>query len=461
MTKQVRLARRPVPTVEVPPPPPPLPAALYRERLAAACARARAEGLGVLAVYGDREHSANLAYLTGFDPRFEEALLLLSTDGRGKLLVGNECMGYAPDPALGLEVELFQEFSLLGQPRDRSRPLRTILREFGLAPGVRAGAVGWKYFDGALVPARSLDVPAYLADLLREICGADAVTNATALFMDAETGLRAVCEPPQLARFEYAACVTAAGVLDAVKHLAEGVAEWELERLLDSRGLPLSCHRMISAGAKVRRGLSSPSANLIRRGDPYVVAFGVAGGLTCRAGCAARGPEDLAEDLRGFYDDFAANYFSVVAAWYETLRVGAAGDEVWRAVEAVRDPRLFTFAVNPGHQLHLDEWLHSPFAAGSAVRLTSGMVLQMDIIPQSVGPFCYINAEDGVALADERLRETLSTSLPGFWARIERRREAVRELLGVALDPSVLPLSDLTAWLPPYALEPGRVLTRG
>ena len=28
-------------------------------------------------IYGDREHYANLAYLTGFDPRFEEALLIV------------------------------------------------------------------------------------------------------------------------------------------------------------------------------------------------------------------------------------------------------------------------------------------------------------------------------------------------------------------------------------------------
>ena len=31
-------------------------------------------GLDQLVVYADREHSANLSYLTGFDPRFEEAL---------------------------------------------------------------------------------------------------------------------------------------------------------------------------------------------------------------------------------------------------------------------------------------------------------------------------------------------------------------------------------------------------
>ncbi|HZS93019.1 MAG TPA: hypothetical protein VFE42_36710 [Chloroflexota bacterium] len=43
--------------------------------------RASAEGYDALLVYVDREHFANLAYLTGFDPRFEEALLILKPRG--------------------------------------------------------------------------------------------------------------------------------------------------------------------------------------------------------------------------------------------------------------------------------------------------------------------------------------------------------------------------------------------
>ncbi|HEU5098458.1 MAG TPA: hypothetical protein VFU22_05535, partial [Roseiflexaceae bacterium] len=39
-------------------------------------------------VYGDREHAANLSYLCGFDPRFEEALLVLGRDRRRMLIVG-------------------------------------------------------------------------------------------------------------------------------------------------------------------------------------------------------------------------------------------------------------------------------------------------------------------------------------------------------------------------------------
>jgi hypothetical protein len=64
---------------------------LRRTRTAMECA-----GLTHLIVYGDREHSANLAWLTGFDPRFEEALLILRMDGTPLIVVGTECESYLP-----------------------------------------------------------------------------------------------------------------------------------------------------------------------------------------------------------------------------------------------------------------------------------------------------------------------------------------------------------------------------
>lgn len=436
---------------------PDIPTELYRTRVARTLERLRAEKLDTLAVYADREHCANLAYLTGFDPRFEEALLLLSSEGRRKLLVGNECLGYLPDTqALGLEVELFQEFSLMGQPRNASRPLRQILRDFGVGPAQRIGCAGWKHFDGRLLPGGPLaiEVPAYLADLLRELTrDPKRVVNANRLFMDVRDGLRVFNEPAQIAQFEYASGVTSESVLELLRHLRPGRAECDLEEYLDARGLPLSCHRMISFGDKARRGLSSPSARRAKRGDPYTVCLGVQGALTSRAGMIAAGPRDLAPALREFYLPFATNYFQVVATWYENVRVGASAGAVARAVDHVRDAKLYRFAVNPGHYLHLDEWLHSPFSPQSRVRLRSGMALQMDIIPVSLGPFCYVNGEDGIVLADARLRAQLAQRFPDLWKRVQARRGFMRDALGIALDESVLPLSNIPGWLPPWALD--------
>jgi hypothetical protein len=435
---------------------PELPAAVYLARLEATLSRMRQAELNMLVVYGDREHSANLAYLTGFDPRFEEALLLLSADGRKKLLAGNECMGYLPDAALGLDVERFQDFSLLGQPRGDSRTLGQIFAEFGVTSGVRVGCVGWKYFDESLIPGGelALEIPSYLVDLLRDLCkDRKRVTNATAIFMHPQTGLRIRSEPEEIAQFEFAAGVTSAGVTALLNHLQLGVREQDLEKHLDSCGLTLSCHRMVSFGDKARRGLASAGASRAQVGDAYTTAFGVTGALTARAGVIARGPEDLNETLQEFYPRFATNYFAVTAAWYEALAVGVPARDVFHAAESVRDPQLFDFALNPGHYLHLDEWVHSPFSPNSDVVLDSGMVLQMDIIPISRGPFCCANAEDGVFLADSDLQAEIAARFPDCWRRVVARRDWIRRTLGIALDDTVFPLADTTGWFAPYALD--------
>ncbi len=68
--------------------------------------RADARGYDRLVVYADREHSANLAFLTGFDPRFEEAVLILGPAGDPAILVGNECYGMAGAAPLPMRREL-------------------------------------------------------------------------------------------------------------------------------------------------------------------------------------------------------------------------------------------------------------------------------------------------------------------------------------------------------------------
>jgi hypothetical protein len=431
----------------------------YEQRLRTVVARMGKAHLDYLVVYADREHFANLAFLTGFDPRFEEALLLLDTKGRRWLVVGNECMGYLPDAGLNCEPVLFQEFSLMGQPRGNSRSLRTILAGFGIAKGVSVGCAGWKYFEGPLIdnPPTAIEIPAFIVDLLRNLVGdPEKVRNAGDLFMNPADGLRVINSADQIAQFEFASIRTSECVLSAIRHAHQGVAEYELEKYLISSGLPLSCHAMVNFGDKVKRGLSSPSDRRARLGDAFVVAFGLRGALTCRAGAVARGPADMPGELREFYPRLAGNYFEVVACWYEQVRVGARAGDVWQRVNSVRNDALYAFEVNPGHYIHLDEWVYSPFASGSSTILRSGMAMQSDIIPVSHGPFCYSNAEDGIVLADEKLQAELAARHPACWARMRKRRNFMQKALGITLHESVLPLSNTPGWLAPYVLDPGR-----
>jgi hypothetical protein len=118
------------------------------------------------------------------------------------------------------------------------------------------------------------------------------------------------------------------------------------------------------------------------------------------------------------------------------------------------DPRL-----NAGHQIHLDEWVNSPVAAGSTVELRSGMALQVDIIPATGTEYFTTNIEDGIALADQGLREAFEAAHPAAWARIQARCRFMRDALGIALQPDVLPFSNIPAYLPPFLLRPDHAMT--
>ena len=87
------------------------------------------------------------------------------------------------------------------------------------------------------------------------------------------------------------------------------------------------------------------------------------------------------------------------------------------------------------------------------------MVFQVDIIPATGGPYFTTNIEDGVALADEALRETLARTYPGMWSRVQQRRAFMGEALGIDLHPDVLPFSNLPAYLPPFLLAPNHAMT--
>ncbi|MGZ8514306.1 MAG: aminopeptidase P family N-terminal domain-containing protein, partial [Candidatus Limnocylindrales bacterium] len=190
-----RLARIDLPEFGMPDTSPALPDAIYPARLARLRERAGSRNYDRLLVYSDREHSANLAYLTGFDPRFEEAVLVLgTTDVEPAILVGNECYGMAGGAPLPMRRHRFQDFSLPSQPRDRSRSLAEILGGEGIGPGSRVGVVGWKTYTNP----KSSDAPAYIVDQVRRLVDPTGVVeNATGLLIDSADGLRVINEVEQ------------------------------------------------------------------------------------------------------------------------------------------------------------------------------------------------------------------------------------------------------------------------
>jgi Xaa-Pro aminopeptidase len=424
---------------------------LYEARLQRLEARMAELGYDALVIYGDREHVANISWATGYDPRFEEALLLVVPGRTPVLFAGNEGYPYAETANGVFDRVLWQPLSLMGQPRDHYRPLPELLREAGLKTSISIGLAGWKGFeseDGSFDPFW-FETPHYLVETLKDF---GKLTNAALLFMHPVTGLRAVNEVDQLAAFEHAASKTSTAIRNFVRGVKPGMTEHEAVRNMGLDGFMQSIHLNMCSGPRAKYGLPSPTFRVIERGDPIV--HGLMGALNCRAGWMVAEPSELAPNIRDYIEKLVAPYFTAAVAWYETIGIGVTGGEVYEAAMApVSDP-FFGIGLNPGHLIHLDEWMHSPIAKGSTMKLSSGMALQCDIIPATGTDYFTSNIEDGVALADEETRGAFKASHPKAWARIEKRRAFMADVLGIRLRPEVLPFSNIPAWLPPFWLAP-------
>ena len=414
-------------------------------------------------VYGDREHFANMTYLTGFDPRFEEALLIVGPAATPLILVGNECeayLGFSSLHAAGrMRHERFQSFSLLGQPRDRSRLLREILAGEGIGPDATIGAVGYKYFREEEHPdaTHALDIPSFIGDTLRDLAGRENVLNATGLLMDPSGGLRASCTPFEIAYFEYTNGQAAEAVKRMIFALREGETDHSVVESGRLNGDPLGCHVTFSTGRTVGFGLCGPSGERIRRGQP--LAFNVCywGSNICRAGWIASSAADLPDAAADYVVQFAGPYFEAMSEWFGLMRLGTPGSRFYDLIQTSLPFDRFGIYLNPGHLIHLDEWMSSPFYEGSQIPVASGMAIQVDVIPQSSRYFST-RIEDGIVVADAELRADLKASAPDCYERCQKRRSFMTDVLGIELPEEVLPLSNTCAIVPPFFLAPRIVL---
>jgi hypothetical protein len=459
VTLGVELGPVELPVYDLPTEQPTVPAATYPVRLDAAVAAAAGAGLDALVVYADREHFANLSYLTGYDPRFEESLLILVPGQAPVLLVGNEGVSYAAVVPPGVEVVLYQSFSLVSQDRSVSPRLSVILRKAGLGEGVRrVGIAGWKWFSSAEAdqPSTWVDAPSFIVDSLRDLgC---VVLNATGLFTMPGSGLRLVNDADQLACFEFAATHGSESMRRLLFGVRPGLTELSAFSLYSTIGLPLSYHPVLLSGERAALGLASASGRVLRVGDPIVASLGYWGSNIARGGFLAASASEL--PVGDYVERLVAPYFACAAEWYETIGIGVTGGELFSVAQRHLSDPFFGVHLNPGHFIHLDEWPSSPVYEGSSVALVSGMALQLDIIPATGTVYHTSNIEDGVALADDALRAELASRYPGLWQRVCTRRAFMADALGIRLKPEVLPLSNLAGYLPPFWLSPHLAMRR-
>jgi Xaa-Pro aminopeptidase len=435
---------------------PVIPLAEYESRIDALLQAMEERRLTHLVLYGDREHFANLAWLTHFDPRFEEALLILRPGATPLILTGNECMSYLPVSPLyragKLRAECYQPFSLLDQPRNASRQLEAILAAEDIGPASTVGCIGWKYYGDPY----ATDLPSYLIDSLRVLTSRERVIDATDLLTHPGYGLRTSCSAAEIAFFEY----TNVKASEAMKriHFAIRPAMTDHELIEHARydGLPLSCHMTLKAGPG-RISLASARGTRVERGYPLSANIAYWGANVCRAAWVAESPAELPSPAQDYVPAFAGPYFEAMAEWLGLLRIGTPGAALHSLIQQRLPYEKFGVFLNAGHLIHYDEWVSSPIYEGSTIPIRSGMVFQTDVIPSNRTYFST-RMEDGLAVADETLRRQLATDHPECARRIEARRRFLEQSLGLTLPPEHLPLSNIFGIVVPFLLKPHQVL---
>ncbi len=442
------------------PVPPQFVAEDYAHRLLLLREHMQKEDITHCVVYADREHFANMDYFIGFEPRYEEALLLVPLDGQMTLLVGNECLAYSYVSPVPLRRLLYQNFSLQGQPRDSLRPLWALLEENGLHADAKIGVIGFKWFEPAHMDEADsrVDIPAYLVEELCKLVPRDRIVNFTKALTRMDGGIRMTLHSvKEIAWYEHACSITSNRIIELTRNLRPGISEMELSVGFD--GSPTNAFPLINFGEEnIQTVLSSPDETRLKEGDPVLLDYGIRGSLTCRAGIAAADEAVFRARYGDALETFFKPYFLALAAWYESLAVGARCADSFQAVKAVFGTlEAFGVSLNPGHCIATDEWTNSPFFEASPYHMGSGFYLQSDVIASQQNPACLAIMEDGLVLADRSMREDLQKAYPDVAMRIQRRRDQVRDLIGIDLGDDVLPLSNSQAIYHPYLLDMSRI----
>ncbi len=404
----------------------------------------RIRNLDTLVVYGDLEHGGNFEYLTGFLPRFEEALLVLHADGQAYLVLGNENLNKCGKSRIAAEPVLCSYFSLPDQPMLSGGNLEEILAETKLQG--RIGVAGWKK-----LPEGMYDLPAYLMTALEHLCGKENLSNAIDLFIGAD-GVRVTNCADEIAHYEFYASLAGDAMLDAMDALRPGISEMEVGAKLNRLGQDHNIVTITAFGERFIRANMYPSDHRLSIGEPISLTTGFRCGCSSRAAAAVSCREELPEGQRDYFEKLCVPYFRAIAVWLEQIHAGMKGGELYELMEQVLPKEEYHWKLNPGHLTAEEEWLCSPVFESSRELLKSGMILQTDVIPSLPG-YPGVSAESTCVLADQNLREEIRRAFPDLYARMMHRRRYLKEVQGISLNEDVLPMCSSLAYMRPYALS--------
>lgn len=440
----------------------------YEERVNKVLEFMEQRGYSHMIVYGDREHFSNIHYLTGLDPRFEEALLILQKNKKPKMFLGNECLDYSHMLKLDIERILYQPFSLMGQPSDKSVYLVDLFKDCDINESSLVGIAGWKYYDSSkhTLSTSILDIPNYIVETLCQITKRENLVNATDIFASSDYGLRNNMSAKEIIHYELNGTKASRSVYNVLKNVKEGMTEIEASGFLNIDGEPTCIHANVNFGdTNTSYGLASPTYHQkLKIGDTMGVGMAYRGSLVHKSGVYINSPEDLTPEQREVREHFFHTYFKSVVAYYENFKIGTTCGEIYDIVDNILGDgqpggiKKFNIGLNPGHLIHTDEWTNSPFNKDSKTLIRSGMGVQCDYTVKHQNPYLTAHIEDGFAVADEKLRNEIKELSPSCYARIEARQKFLREVLNINVPDEVLPFSDLPAVCFPYMADISTVL---
>jgi hypothetical protein len=440
------------------------PADTYKKRIADAleAAHTRYQTTHLL-VYGDREHFSNIHYFTGYDPRFEESLLILSPGQEPLVLLGNEGWSYAEIIPFPVTKILYQSLSLAGQPRGAANKtaLAEAFKQGGIGKNSTVGIIGIKYYvaEEAEDYRHTLDIPHYMVKALEDYVPSPAILNVTDIMIHPAYGIRTQIDIDEMAVMELAGTKSSRSVYNVMSHLEPGITEIEASAYFCLDGDPLVSHPVLNFTLEgARRGLVSPGNHTLRYGAVFNIGLGYRSSMVARTALYAKSYGDIPAEWADILEKVYIPYYRVIAAWYENLNIGVSGKSILQKIRAeIDDYDSLGIGLNPGHLIHTDEWTSSIFTGEAEYPIKNGMAIQCDIIA-CPAKYPGIHIEDGIIIADAKTRGLFMAKYPEAWKRIEARRNLMKDSLNIRIADEVLPLSDLPACLSPLTADPHRVL---
>lgn len=425
----------------------------YVERKEKVLALMKKYNFSSLMIYADKEHGSNFEYLTGFIPRFEEAIQILNQDGSSTLILGNENankVGMSRTPSTGIKCPFF---SLPNQPMDFSKQMIDYIQEAEVDASKKIGLVGWKLLSNDFENFHQhFSTPAFIVSAIQEAFGADKVVEATQLYLHPREGVRVTNNAEELLKYEYGASLASDAVLTAMNALEVGQSELTAGNHLNRDGQYQSVVSIAAFGDRFAGANLYPTDNTLDESDKVALTVAYKGGLSSRSGYAVSDESQLVERDPGYLEKVVFPYFSAYKWWLDNIEIGKKGGEFYDEFKAFYPQATYGWELCPGHLVADEEWMSSPFYEGSDAVVQSGSIFQVDFIPSQAG-HNGVSAESTVAIADESLRQAIQANHPDLWARIEQRKSYLKVALGLELSDELLPLASTLGYYRPFLLD--------